>query len=107
MTDQRDDIAQARSRLRWKLGGGREINRLEHHLDADERVLELAVGKYGPGQGILVLTDRRLVFYVDGVVKKHTEDFPFRTVSSVAWQSGLGTGTIIISSAGARSEIKS
>jgi Short C-terminal domain/Bacterial PH domain len=59
------------------------------------------------GQGLTVLTDRRILFLIDGLVGKQSEDFPLSAVSSVAWQSGMVNGTIIVSAAGVRSEIKS
>jgi hypothetical protein len=106
MTEMRSDIAGAWDRLKVKMGGGREIERLESHLDADEQVQQLAVGRYGFGEGLTILTDRRILFVIDGVGTQRLEDFPFSTVSSVSWQSGITSGTIIVSAAGVRSEIK-
>jgi Short C-terminal domain/Bacterial PH domain len=106
MTEMPSDIAAARDRLKVKIGGGREIKRLDSYLYADERVEQLAVGRYGFGNGLAVLTDRRILFVIDSVMTKHSEDFPFSSVSSVSWQSGVVNGTIIISAAGVRSEIK-
>jgi hypothetical protein len=106
MTEMPSDIAAARDRLKVKIGGGREIKRLDSYLDADERVEQLAVGRYGFGEGLTILTDRRILFVIDGVGTQRLEDFPFSSVSSVSWQSGIVNGTIIISAAGVRNEIK-
>src|SRR3954467_15028693 len=62
-------------------------------------------GTYGNGTGLLVLTDRRLLFLKEGMTKK-TEDFPLERVSSVQWSSGLTLGTITIFASGNKAEIK-
>lgn len=101
----RSDIADAKKRMRTKSGGGRELKKLESYVDAEEHVDRILTGTYGKGNGILVLTDRRLVFLKDGMMSKTTEDFVLRNVTSVSWNSGMMFGTIIITTAGARAEI--
>ena len=64
----RPDIAAARSKMRVKLGGGREIKRLTEHLWEGEAVERMTTGSYGNGTGLIVLTDRRLLFVQDGVM---------------------------------------
>lgn len=103
----RPDIAQAKARMRVKLGGGREIKRLERHLHGGETVEQMTTGAYGKGHGLVVLTDRRLLFMHEGVMSKSSEDFPIEKVSSVSWSSGMVFGTIIIFASGNKSEIGS
>lgn len=50
--------------------------------------------------GLLVLTDRRLLFVKDGWTSQTTESFGFDQVNSVQWSSGMLLGSIIIYSAG-------
>ena len=66
----------------------------------------MTTGAYGKGTGLVVLTDRRLLFVQDGMVSKTTEDFPMDKISSVQWTSGLLLGQIIVFASGNKSEIK-
>ena len=88
-----------------KLGAGKEIKRLVGHLWEDEHVERMTKGAYGSATGLIVLTDRRLIFVKEGMTKK-TEDFPLDKVSSVQWSSGLMLGTITIFASGNKAEIK-
>lgn len=105
--DLRDDIAAAKTKMRVKLGAGREIKRLHDYLWEGETVEQMTTGMYGKGNGLVVLTDRRLLFVQDGVLSKTTEDFPIDKVSSVQWTSGMLTGDIVIFASGNKSQIKS
>jgi hypothetical protein len=51
---------------RVKIGGGREIKRLNSYLWDDEHVERMTTGTYGPGTGLLTFTDRRMIFIKDG-----------------------------------------
>ena len=104
--DVRPDIAAAMARMSYTMGSKREIRRLPEHLWHDERVDLMAGGTYGPGTGVLVLTNRRLLFLKDGFTAKVSEDFPLDKVSSVQWQTGLMFGTITIFASGNKAEIK-
>lgn len=104
--DLRDDIAAAKERMRVKIGGGREIKKLEGHLWEGERVSAMTTGAYGKGTGLVVMTDRRLLFLQDGMMSKSTEDFPYSKISSVSWNSGLAMGTIVVFASGNKAEIK-
>jgi hypothetical protein len=102
----RPDIEAARSKMRIKMGAGREIKHLQEHLWEQEQVRAMTTGTYGPGTGLVVLTGRRLLFVKDGVISKATEDFPLEKISSVQWSSGLASGTITIFASGNKAEIK-
>jgi hypothetical protein len=102
----RPDIAAAKQRMRVKFGAGREIKRLIDHLWEGETVDRMTTGTYGKGTGLVVLTDRRLLFVQDGVMSKTTEDFPMDKVSSVQWTSGMMLGSVVIFASGNKSEIK-
>jgi hypothetical protein len=105
-TDLRADIAAAKNKMRVKVGGGREVKRLTRHLWEGETVELMTTGMYGSGNGLVVLTDRRLLFVHEGLMSQTTEDFPMDKVSSVQWQSGLMSGEIVIFASGNKSEIK-
>jgi len=102
----RPDIDAARARMRTKVGGGKEIKRLVGYLWEDEHVERMTTGSYGAGIGLLVLTDRRLLFVKEGM-KKKTEDFPLEKISSVQWSSGLTSGTVTVFASGNKAEIHS
>ena len=102
----RKDIAAAKSKMRVTMGAGREIKRLADYLWEGETVGQMTTGTYGNGIGLVVLTDRRLLFVQDGVLSKTTEDFPLDKVSSVQWTSGMLMGEIIIFASGNKSAIK-
>jgi hypothetical protein len=102
----RSDIAAAKGKMRVKFGAGREIKRLPEHLWEGETVDQMTTGMYGKGNGLVVLTDRRLLFLHEGLMSKTSEDFPIEKVSSVQWSSGMLTGTIVVFASGNKSEIK-
>jgi hypothetical protein len=72
----------------------------------DEAVLRMATGFYGRGNGLVVLTTRRLMFVLEGLVSHQTEDFPLDKLSSVQWGSGLTMGTNTVYASGTEAEIK-
>lgn len=102
----RPDIESAKARMRVKMGGGREIKKLAGYLWEGETVQRMTTGTYGKGTGLVVMTDRRLVFVQDGVMSKSTEDFPYSKISSVSWNSGMMLGTLVVFASGNKAEIK-
>lgn len=101
----RPDIQTARDRMSYRLGSNREIRRLEQHLWHGEQVTHLAGGTYGGGTGLVVLTDRRLMFVRDGWTGQTNEHFPFDKISSVQWSAGMMLGKITIFASGNKAEI--
>jgi len=88
------DVVQMTGRL--PLGGkfvGREVKELPNILWDDEQVLDLVQGFYNNSTGILVATQKRLLF-VDkallGGVK--VEDFPLDKISSLQYSTGMLLG---------------
>lgn len=102
----RDDIAAAAGRMGWTLGGKREIKKLSDHVDADETVQFIAQGTYGTDQGIVVLTDRRMLFVFHGLMRQAVEDFPLDRISSVHSKAGVVTGDLTIHASGNQAVIK-
>lgn len=101
----RPDIERARSLMSYRLGSNREIKRLADFLWDDEEVARMVGGRYGGGTGLLVLTDRRLLFVKHGRMKQTLEDFPLDKVSSVQWSSGLALGKLTIFASGNKAEV--
>lgn len=62
----RDDIASAKSGMVSSFGSKREIRQLEQHLADGERVELMGSGEYGPGSGLIVLTNLRVLLSVTG-----------------------------------------
>ncbi|MEV0544282.1 PH domain-containing protein [Nocardia salmonicida] len=103
--DGRRDVQDAVARMGWKLGGGREIKNLGAHLYDTETVQLIAQGTYSDDQGIIVLTDTRLLFLFHGIVRQRKEDFPLRSISSVQSKTGMITGELQIFSSGNTAKI--
>lgn len=101
----RPDIQAARDRMSYRLGSNREIKKLPEYLWQGEQVTHLVGGMYGSGTGLVVLTDRRMMFLKDGWTSQTTENFPFEKISSVQWSGGMMLGKIIIFASGNKAEI--
>ncbi|WP_442576344.1 DUF4429 domain-containing protein [Microbacterium sp. F51-2R] len=92
----RPDIEAAAARMTWRFGGKRELKNLASHLHDGETVRIIAQGSYEGNQGIVALTDARLLFLFHGIVGRAKEDFPLRLISSVQTKSGFGAGELKI-----------
>jgi len=89
-----------------KFLGRREIRELPSILWEDEDVEKLIQGTYGGSSGVLVATNKRLVFVDKGIAKLRVEDFPYDKVTSIQYKTGLLMGTITIFASGNRAEIQ-
>lgn len=84
----------------------KEVRELPSVLAADERVEQLAPGFYNGGIGLLVATNRRLIFVDKGLLYGlRVEDFHYDRISSIQYKTGLLLGEITIFSSGNRAEI--
>jgi len=80
-----------------KFLGKREIKELPNILWDDENVENLIQGFYNNGNGILVATNKRLIFVDKGLVfGLKVEDFPFDKISSIQYSTGLLLGKLTI-----------
>ncbi|CAM5712098.1 hypothetical protein STAFG_1753 [Streptomyces afghaniensis 772] len=102
----RPDIDAAAEKLSSSFGAKREIQRLPEVLWEGETVEMLATGVYGKGNGLLAMTNQRLVFYFHGVMSQKVEDFPYSRISSVQWSGGMLMGTLTVFASGNKAEIK-
>jgi len=92
----RPDVTADAARMKWKLGGRREINKLPEHFYDDETVRFIAQGTYGGDEGIVVLTSTRVLFLFHGHLRQRKEDLPLRSINSVQTKSGVLFGEIRI-----------
>ena len=87
-------------------GAKRELRLVAGYLDPDERALRMATGYRGSKSGLLVLTDRRLMFLWKGLVRENQESVPLDLVTAVALKRGLATSTIKTQGAQSKEEIE-
>jgi hypothetical protein len=84
----------------------KEIKELPNVLAPDERVEQLTPGFYNGGIGLLVATNRRLIFVDKGMLYGlRVEDFHYDRINSIQYKTGLLLGEITIFAAGNRAEI--
>lgn len=102
----RPDVRDATLAMTSKFGARRELRHVEEYLWDDERVLRMAAGYMHGGQGLLVLTDRRIFFIYHGWVSKKNEDFLLTNVTSISVSKGLGTAKVAVLAAGARDVVE-
>ncbi|UTN06291.1 PH domain-containing protein [Flavobacterium bizetiae] len=81
--------------------GKREINELPEILARTEVIDNIAQGTYNNGQGILISTNRRLIFIDKGILYGlKVEDFPLDKITSIQYETGLLLGGIKIYTSG-------
>ena len=79
--------------------GRKEIKELPSILQEDEKLGALIQGMYNNGNGVLVCTDRRLIFIDKGLVYGlKVKEFPLDKISSVSYTTGLIFGKFTITS---------
>jgi hypothetical protein len=84
----------------------KEIKELPNILWEDERVEKIVTGTYENGNGVLLATNKRLLFVDKGMMKLRVEDFPYDKVSSIQYKTGMMMGTLTIFASGNRADIK-
>lgn len=77
--------------------GRKEIKELPEILVNNEKVNNIIQGTYNNGQGILISTDRRLIFIDKGMLYGlKVEDFPLDKITSIQYETGLLLGKVKI-----------
>jgi Bacterial PH domain/Short C-terminal domain len=97
----------ASTKLNIKFMVRREIKKLPSLLHVGERVVNLAQGRYERKEGLIVVTDKRILFAEEGMMRSRLEDFPYDRVSSVQTSTGVLSGEIRIFASGNESKIDS
>jgi len=96
-----DEIEQlANAKLRSRLGVRKELKNLNSILHEGEPVLNMASGRYDGNEGLIVATDRRVIFFEKGLARSRQEDFTFSKVTSVQSETGMLGGKLIIFASG-------
>jgi hypothetical protein len=84
-----------------KFIGRREVKELPSILWENENVENLIQGTYNNGNGILVATNKRLIFIDKGLVfGLKVEDFPYDKISSIQYSTGIMLGKLTIFASG-------
>ena len=86
-------------------GVRRELKQISATLAPSEGLLDIIQGAYASQTGVLLATDRRMIFLAKGWVTLKVEDFPLEKISSVQYETGLLTGTITIFASGNKAQI--
>ncbi|WAC68916.1 PH domain-containing protein [Microbacterium sp. SL75] len=84
----------------------RDLAHLESNLAEGETVSLILSGTYDNQNGILALTDRRLLFLNHGLLSQRSEDFPLEKVSSVQFKAGMVLGEVTIYTSNQQATIK-
>lgn len=86
--------------------GRREIKELPNILWHDEKVENIIQGLYNNSNGVLVATNKRLVFVDKGILfGLKVEDFPYDKISSIQYETGLLMGKMTIFTSGNKAVI--
>jgi len=89
-----------------KFLGRREIKELPKLLWQDELPEKVTQGLYEGGNGLLVATNKRLIFIDKGLISLRVEDFPYDKITSIQYSAGLLMGEITIFASGNKAVIK-
>lgn len=86
---------------------GKDIKELPNILWEDEMLETLIGGNYDKGTGILVATNKRLLFVNKGLMwGLKVEDFPYDKISSIQYTQGFVFGEIDIFASGNKAKIE-
>lgn len=96
----REDILEARKSMILTWGSNREIRKLVTYLHDAETVAYMSAGKYANGIGLIVVTNKRVIFLKDGWFSKTYQDFPFFAISSVKLDSRIIFGDVTLMTEG-------
>lgn len=102
----REDIRDAAQGLPASGFVKRDLAHLESNLAKGESVSHILSGTYDNQNGILALTDRRLLFLNHGLFSQRSEDFPLEKVSSVQFKAGMVLGEVTIYTSNQQATIK-
>lgn len=97
----------AKRKLQNRLGVRKELKRLGDHLEHNEELVTMASGTFEDGNGLLVVTDRRLLWTEQGAFKNKLEEIPFDRVATISTEKKMMSGTLKLAvSGGGRHVIK-
>lgn len=83
----------------------KELKKLPSLLEEGELIERVAQGRYDGKQGLVVATDRRVMFIEEGLMRSNLEDFSYERISSVQTGKGAMFGRLTIFASGNKAEI--
>lgn len=84
----------------------KEIKELPHILWEGEVPEKAIQGVYQNKQGMLVATDKRLIFIDKGIFSLTVEDFPYDKITSIQYKTGIIFGEMMIYASGNQAKIE-
>lgn len=100
MQQLRRDIAEAEARMRVTFGTRSAIRNLHESLDAGELVLVMVACFYSGSDGLLVLTDRRVIAVRDDFSKFRLQAVPLGDVRALDYAPAVHDGLAVLTDAG-------
>lgn len=97
-----DELAEA---LPMKLGVRKELKTLPSYLNEGEDVAHLTSGSYNGKAGLIVATDRRVLFLSAGLMGSQFEDIPLSKITSVQQSSAIMSASVVVHASGTKVEI--
>jgi hypothetical protein len=104
-TDVEQAITQLAQKLNVKMLVRKELRKLPSMLHEHETIVNFTQGRYEGNEGLIVATDRRVMFIDEGIVRSHREDFPYERISSVQCSTGMLAGKLTIFASGNKAEL--
>jgi PH (Pleckstrin Homology) domain-containing protein len=95
--------AQVEAAVAAKLDSGtawllrRELKKLPRLLDDGETIVRMAQGKIGDATGLLVATDRRLMFVAEAIVRNTHESYPYTEITGIETQVDVVNSQLTVS----------
>ena len=89
-----------------KLMSGRSIEELPKILWEDEAVEDAVSGSMHKKNGLVIATNKRLIFIRKGLIGGSVEDIPYDKMSSIQYDTGLIMGGISVFTSGNKVEIE-
>jgi PH (Pleckstrin Homology) domain-containing protein/putative oligomerization/nucleic acid binding protein len=78
----------------------REIKKLPELLHEGEILSNVAQGRYEGKQGLVAVTDQRVLFVEEGVMRSRLEDFPYGRISTIQHEKSMMWGKVTIFASG-------
>lgn len=100
MSSPRRDIAEAEARMRVTFGTRTAIKNLHEIIDPEETVQELAACLYAGGDGLLILTDKRVMGLRDDYSKYHYRDHDLTGVQKLDYDPVVHDGFALTTASG-------
>lgn len=95
-----------REKLDGKLLVRKEIRRLPELMDPGEALTTACSGTYEGRNGLLAVTDRRILFVDEGVVRSRLEEFHYSRISSAQRHTKLMSASVTFITSGNKATIK-